>query len=165
MKKWKIGFLWKDAFFCTLFSFLSLGLFYFIIINLSFLDPFNKAFNDFSYTDIYYSKSFKPKKNAQIVIINVKQNKRFDIAKAINKVQSQKPKVVGLDIFFKNKKNKKYDSILKATLSNYSNIVTSYSYNEKDKKIEGNHNYFFTKNSIKGFVDFDKKKMVLSEIL
>ncbi|MBT8260502.1 MAG: CHASE2 domain-containing protein, partial [Bacteroidia bacterium] len=83
----------------------------------------------------------------------VKHTDRFLIAQAINKVQEQHPKVVGLDIVFKDLKNPFVDSILKNTLYKYSNIITSY-YLENDS-IVSNHNYFKSDNNIEGFINMN----------
>ena len=47
----------KDALLCTIMTFVVAGLLYFIFINLTILDPFEKAFKDFKFTDIYYAET------------------------------------------------------------------------------------------------------------
>ena len=50
--------LFRDAFFCTIMTFIVAGILYFTFVNLSFLDPFENTFKDFKFTDYYYSKRF-----------------------------------------------------------------------------------------------------------
>ena len=47
--------LWRDSFLCTVLTLVVSGIFLLIFVNLSVLDPFYRAFKDFSFTDIYYS--------------------------------------------------------------------------------------------------------------
>lgn len=49
----------RDALICSGLSVITAGIFYFFFINLTFLDPFEKAFKDFSLSDIYYSERLK----------------------------------------------------------------------------------------------------------
>ena len=152
MLKRKLGYLWLDTLFCTLFSLLVSGILYLIFINISVLDPFYKAFKDFSFTDIYYSKAlYKTERISDIILVNVKQHDRYSIAQAIEKVETQNPKTIGLDMVFKERKQTFPDSILKITLHKYKNIVTSY-YSEGDSIIK-NNSYFLNNNDIEGFIN------------
>ena len=146
--------LWRDSFLCTVLTLVVSGIFLLIFVNLSVLDPFYKAFKDFSFTDIYYAKLFKNESvDKDIIIVNVKQNDRFSIAQAIEKVQAQEPKVVGLDIVFRDLKNPYVDSILKTTLNSHSNIVTSY-YLDEDSIIS-NNKYLKSAKNIDGFINMN----------
>ena len=146
--------LWRDSFLCTVLTLVVSGIFLLIFVNLSVLDPFYKAFKDFSFTDIYYSKLYKNEAiEKDIIVVNVKQADRFTIAQAIEKVQEQKPRVLGLDIVFQELKNPFIDSLLKNTLNKYNNIVTSY-YLENDSIVK-NHNYFDNHNNIEGFINMN----------
>lgn len=146
--------LWRDSFLCTLLTLLVSGILLLLIVNLSVLNPFYKAFNDFSFTDMYYSKLFNDEDVFKdVIIVNVKQSDRFIIAQAIEKVQEQQPKVVGLDVVFRDLKNPFVDSILKTTLHKHSNIVTSY-FLENDSVIS-NHNYFKHDKDIEGYINMN----------
>jgi len=146
--------LWREAFLCTVFTIVISGIFLLLFVNLSILDPFYKAFKDFSFTDIYYSKSlFDEEINKDVIIVNVQHHDRLTLASAIEKVEQQKPKAVGLDVVFKEKKSVYLDSVLKSTFVKYDNIVTSY-YLDRDSIIE-NHNYFKHPNSIEGFINMN----------
>ena len=146
--------LWRDSFLCTVLTLVVSGIFLLIFVNLSVLDPFYRAFKDFSFTDIYYSTLINDEAVFKdVIIVNVKQSDRFTIAQAIEKVQEQYPKVIGLDVVFRDLKNPFVDSILKKTLHKHSNIVTSY-FLENDSVIS-NHNYFKSDKDIEGFINMN----------
>lgn len=158
--------LWRDSFLCTLLTFIVSGILLFVFLNISVLDPFYKAFKDFRFTDIYYSKIYTNNSvEKDIIIVNVKQSDRFTIAQAIEKVQQQNPKAIGIDAIFKEPKNTFTDSILKAVLNKYDNIITAY-YFEGDSLIT-NHNYFKTNNENQGFinVNFNNEDKVIRDFL
>ena len=144
----------KDAFFCTIFTFVISGILYFSFINLSILDPFENAFRDFKLTDIYYAERLNEvqlKKN--IIIVNVKHADRFQIARAIDKIAQQQPKTIGLDIIFKDRKLAFSDSLLNQVISQYDNIVTAY-YHSGDS-IVNNNAYFSINESRTGYINLN----------
>lgn len=144
--------LWRDTLLCTILTYIVSGLFLLLFINLSVLDPFYKAFKDFSFTDIYYSKKFyKDSRVSDIILVNVQQQDRYTIAQTIDKVALQNPKVIGLDMVFKDRKQHFIDSILKTTLAKHNNIVTSY-YSEADSIIR-NDAYFISDFDIEGYIN------------
>jgi CHASE2 domain-containing sensor protein len=72
-------------------------------INSDFLDPLQQAFKDFELTDIVYSQLLDeaPKRiDTDIVLVNIGELGRKDIAKVIRRVMSIKPKIAGLDARF-----------------------------------------------------------------
>lgn len=147
-------FLWRDAFICTLFSVIVLGILYFSFIKISVFDPFEKAFEDFSLSDIYTAEDLKeltPTKD--IVLINIKHEDRYKIAQAIDIVDSQQPKVIGLDIIFKDRKEPFQDSILKESMIKTKNLVTSF-YIENNHLVENNP-YFKSNNQSEGFINLN----------
>lgn len=71
--------------------------------NWSLLDPLSRSFDSFSFTDFYYSlyrNSDEAKPNDRIVIIDVSNKTRSEIATTIEAVVSCTPVVVGIDIIF-----------------------------------------------------------------
>ena len=88
----KNKYLIRDAFLGTIFSFLVSFLLYFVVISISIFDPFEKAFEDFNFTDIYYAKEFYDNKiSKDVIIVNVKHADRVEIATALTKISDQKP--------------------------------------------------------------------------
>ncbi len=145
-------FLLRDSLLCTLLTVVVSGVFYLLFLNISFLDPFSKAFKDFSFTDIYYSELNEEETfNKDIIIVNIKQSDRYTIAQAIEKSEQQQPKVIGLDMIFKDRKDSFFDSILRQTLLNYKNIVSAYVI-DMDTIIK-NHDYFVGNHAKEGFIN------------
>ena len=70
------------------------------------LDPVKRAIKDFSFTDIYYEiqkESTDPEISHLITIVDMtKLTNRADIARLLADIESQNPKVVGLDVCFDN---------------------------------------------------------------
>ena len=156
MSRLKFNLLQRDAFLCTILTFVVAAILYGVFVNLSFLDPFEKAFKDFHFTDIFYSKKFKEsERNDKIIIVNVKHADRYTIATAIKKVESQNPKVIGLDMIFKEQRLAFTDSILNDVLKNNENIVTSY-YRDGDSLVK-NHPYFISRPDKEGYINLNLK--------
>lgn len=151
----------KDSFFATLFSFLLIFLLSFIVINISFFNPLKKAVKDFSFLDVYYAENFKKSKgiNKDIILINIEHKDRFELNQLIELVKESQPKVIGLDMIFKEPKISFSDSVLANTIKD-SRVVNSYII--KDNEIIKNHSIFENENS-EGFVNFnfDNKTSVI----
>ena len=148
----KTRLLLRDAFFSTILSSLIVLLLVLLFFNVRWFNPIHKAFYDFSFLDVFYSEKFlEPEKiNTDIVLVNA-GNDREKIVELLGKIIEAKPKVIGVDVIFKDRKEDVYvDSILAELLKN-DNIITSY---EIDKNsITPNHPYFG--NSKSGFVNFN----------
>lgn len=156
MQSRRTNLLWLDTLLCTIFTVSIASVFYLLFVNVSILDPFYKAFKDFSFTDVYYSKSFYEKDlEHSIILVNIKHHDRLSIAQAIEKIELNQPKVIGLDIIFKDQKQPYLDSILKTTLLGYNNLVTSY-YVDNDSIIR-NHSYFRNANEREGYINVNLK--------
>ena len=148
----KTKLLLRDAFFSTILSSVIVLLLVLLFFNVRWFNPIHKAFYDFSFLDVFYSEKFaEPEKiNTDIVLVNAGHD-RERIVELLGKIIETKPKVIGVDIIFKDKKKDAYvDSTLAELLKN-DNIITSY---EIDKNsIIPNHPYFG--NSKAGFVNFN----------
>ena len=144
----------RDAFFCTILTFIIASILYFAFVNLSILDPFEKAFKDFKFTDIYYSERMNnEERNNKIVLVNIKHANRFQIAQAIDKINTQRPSVIGLDIIFEDRKSEFIDSLLKSSLVSAKSLVTAY-FHENDSVVN-NHEYFQFYGETKGYINLD----------
>ena len=65
-----------------------------------------------------------------IVLINIENGDRTFIAKVLSKIDSIKPKVVGINVYFKSPKEAKEDSLLSFTLNILKGDILSYSAGE-----------------------------------
>ncbi len=121
MSKWlkKHELLLKDAFFSTIFCLFLTLILALVIVNLSFLNPFKEAFKDFSFTDIYYSERIQEQSISQdIVLINIENRDRFELALLLESILDENPKVVGIDAIFRDPKDSLKDAYLAQQLRN-----------------------------------------------
>ncbi|AOW20329.1 hypothetical protein LPB138_06390 [Urechidicola croceus] len=136
-----------------------------LFLNISFFNPLKKAVKDFSFLDVYYSESLgeTTKISPKIIIINIEQKDRFQIAQLLQNLIKSNPKVIGLDIIFKEKKEVFSDSILASAL-NSDKVVQSYLI--ENKKII-NNDPIFHNNKSKGYINlnFDSKTNVIREFI
>ena len=96
-----IDFFHKRFLVITAMMFLVLGIFSFIPINCLFMDPIAKAISDFDVYDIVYSKlREEPKVDTNIVLVNLSNLSRSDIARQVSIINSFDPKVIGIDAIF-----------------------------------------------------------------
>jgi CHASE2 domain-containing sensor protein len=144
----------KDAFLCTVMTFIVGGLLYFAFINISIFSPFKNAFKDFKFTDIYYSERFsKSDVNSNIILVNIQNANRMEIGQAIRKITENKPSAIGLDVIFKDLKNEFIDSTLKEEFQKNNLLVHSY-YFDKGKVVKSN-SFFNLEAKPKGFINFN----------
>ena len=108
----------------TITVFVIIWLLTFIPVNLGFFNPMKNALYDFDVNDIVFSK-LSPEKSADtnIVIVNIGYLNRPQLAELITKIKSYKPKVVGLDILFRENKEPIGDSLLSKAIKLDGNTV------------------------------------------
>lgn len=160
MIKKKRSLLWRDTLVCTIATTIIAGLLLLLFIHVHILDPISKAFEDFRFSDIYTSQNFKEKAPTnKIILVNIGNHDRADIANAINKIDESKPKVIGLDIIFKDRKDLIKDSILHVALQNSKNIVSAYIV--EDKNVVISDPYFKTGQA--GFINLNQQDAVVRD--
>ncbi len=148
----------------NLFIFGCVSLLSVIVLNISVFDPFTEAFRDFALTDLYYTKV----KNRDtiykgpVVLINVEDKDRTQIAYMLQQVQRGKPKTVALDIVFKQRINQQ-DSLLRNELNAHHNYVFSYIADFENEKETAYTDTFFT-NQKGGYANFVGENVEYSTI-
>src|SRR5690242_3137985 len=93
----------RDTLLATLMVFVVIALLGLIPLNTHVLDPIKLALHDFDYNDLAYSRLKKNKETAvdtNIVIINIGDAQRSEIASIIRKIQQQRPAAIGVDVLF-----------------------------------------------------------------
>ena len=98
-----------------------------VILNVSFFDPFTEAFHDFTLTDLYYTKA-KDRNSIykdNIVLVNLENRNRKEIALLLQQLQTGKPKTIAIDAVFAGRKNEA-DSLLQQTFQLNNNYIVSY---------------------------------------
>lgn len=161
MIKWfkRHALLVKDAFlstiFCLILTFILAG----IVVNLSFLNPFKEAFKDFSFTDIYYAEKIQESSiSKDIILINIENRNRFELALLLESVLAENPKVVGLDAIFRSPKDSMSDSYLAAQLQN-SKVVSAM--NIESNQVVRSHESFQPASENFINISFDLKSKVV----
>lgn len=111
--------IYKEALLATLLVFAIIWIF-FLTISISF-KPFNyvaKTLKNIQLTDIYFSNLSNDKAIEDIVLVNIENLDREGIAMLTEKINSTRPKVIGLDIFFENKVDTIGDPLLEKAFRN-----------------------------------------------
>jgi CHASE2 domain-containing sensor protein len=112
-----------------------------IALNTWFLDPAAKVINSFSMSDVYYQilqESGDQDCNNDITIVDMSDlYNRRDLARLLNEIEEQTPRIVGVDIEFEGTKEDSIgDMMIWDVAGMYDNIVFSYRLvNYKDDKI------------------------------
>jgi len=117
----------------------------FLVISISF-KPFNfvaKAIKDVNLTDFYFSGLQSPQADTNIVLVNIEDMGRQDIAAMIDKIYQADPAVIGLDIFFSNNKDSIGDPLLyEAILRADDKLVMAGFYDEENKTFNNDYKTF-----------------------
>lgn len=90
------------------------------------LNPIGEAISDMDVTDIVFSKLRTDPDahlNDDIVIVNIGNLNREGIAKQLEIIQENNPRVIGIDAFFRKQNDPVQDSLLAAAMSNVDNLV------------------------------------------
>lgn len=138
-----------------------MGLYTFVALNLSILDPVAKAIKDFSFTDIYYKALEEvPDTSHAITIVDMsKMYTRTEVAQLLYDIESTKPKLVGVDITFQDERTDFWgNDMLVDIAKTYSNIVFAYYRQNANNGKQSEVHSFFT-DSIpvnEGFTDMPR---------
>ncbi|NKI30989.1 CHASE2 domain-containing protein [Croceivirga thetidis] len=117
----------KDALFCTLLSLLTFALFSSILFSISYFNPLLHSFKDFSFLDAYYQvfNSNGDKTNENLVLVNIEDLNREEIANLIEIINKTNPALIGVDIVFRQDGNSETTEKLKSQLSKQNVIRAS----------------------------------------
>lgn len=124
---------WRDSFLVSGFTLVIIWFISIIPLNTHFLDPVSLAVSDFDPIDIYYSRIKLPpiapgeiaEKDNRIVLVNIKDAHRGQIAEMLEYVNSNNPAVIGLDVMFAGPKDSVYDLQMQQVLKNNAKIICS----------------------------------------
>lgn len=117
---------WLDTILGTVFIFAFLltvsNITYFSIFDV--LDPIGEAVEDTELTDIVFSKIREPQKAEEnIVLVNIGELSRPEIAYMISIISALNPKVIGVDTFFRSEKDSIGDQMLEDAFAGVKNLV------------------------------------------
>lgn len=124
MTKPKRHWIFFDALRINIFTFLTIIFLWAIIDSIDLFNPFNEFFNNFDYTDLYYSEFMKNEMptDTNIFIVNIGNLNRKEIAQQIIVLQKFEPKVIGIDAVFAERRGMD-DFFLQQALNSSDNIV------------------------------------------
>lgn len=114
-----------DYIYCTILVFLFMYGIWKVLDRFSFLNPIELALSDFEMTDVVFAEEIREPQMADtnIVLVNFGNLSRRGIARQVEIIAAQKPKVLGIDCSFRVLKNPVDDSLLASALSKVDNLV------------------------------------------
>lgn len=146
----------RDTFFAMIAVFLVIWLIGLIPLNFSFLNPIKTALDDFKFNDLAYAKLGKnnhTKTDTRIAVVNVGWLGREQIGELIRRIDSAKPKAIGLDVQFTGPRDPMADSFLSDALLNTQNLVAASKLDWQIDTVE-QKGYFNNTVNIYGYVNF-----------
>jgi CHASE2 domain-containing sensor protein len=99
-----------------------------------------------------------------IVLINIQNGDRAFIAKILSKIDSIKPKVVGINIYFKSPKEAKEDSLLYKALNILKGEIITYGV-DRNGIVEHSIPMFTAAVDAEGFLKFEETNGLVSEMI
>lgn len=102
------------------------GLLFYIPKNFDFLSPIGKALSDVDLTDVVFSQFRDDQRrevDTNIVIVNIGQANRGEIAQILENINRHEPAAVGIDAFFRRPKEAASDSMLQAAMDATQHLV------------------------------------------
>jgi CHASE2 domain-containing sensor protein len=146
----------RDTILATIMVFVVMGMLALIPINTHVLDPIKLALQDFDYNDMAYSQFNKNSHTAVdtgIVIINIGEADRTEIAAIIEKAAAENPIVTGVDVLFNEPKEAQVDSILQQLFSSSNKIVLAYNLVAEKGTMETT-GFLYEQSRQKGYANF-----------
>jgi len=104
------------------------------LVNIGAFDLYRLAFKEFSFLDTYYAQKMAPETkgfNQQLILVNVGNKSREELVLVLDKIQQQKPKVIGVDVIFDIEKEAEIDNLLQKQLQE-PNIISAYAMQRRD---------------------------------
>lgn len=132
--------LFRDAFLSTVFVFACIAIFALNPLNIKVFNLMGSSLKDIEFTDIVFSGKnpnngeIQAKVSNDIILVNAADRGRKEIAILLNRINEEKPAVVGVDFIFEGPKDSKDDSMLKAAFSNTAKLVLASKFKNNDYK-------------------------------
>jgi CHASE2 domain-containing sensor protein len=124
----------RDTFLATVAVFLVIYVLELVAVNWDIFNPFVQSFRDFELTDLYFSKlNSKSTLDTNIILVNAQNLSRKDLAMQLTILNKYHPRVIGVDLIFKDKKDTYGDSVLSLALHEYKNTVLPFLINTNGK--------------------------------
>ncbi len=134
----------KESLLATVLVFVSVWIL-FLVISISF-KPFNfvaKTIKDVNLTDFYFSGLQSPVADTNIILVNIEDLGRKDIAALVDGIHAAGPEVIGLDVFFSDNIDSIGDPVLNASIKNAADkLVLAGFYDEKTNSFNSDYKTF-----------------------
>lgn len=152
----KKGGLYFESFLVLLLTLIITGLLYVLSLNVNLFNVFKKSYKKIDLIDLYYAKLKTKDANLSedVVLVNIAEYGREEIAEIISIVSQQQAKVIGLDIMFSEFRQTASDTLLRDAIGSASDkIVAAYSINSNKEKVSS-HEFFGLSNHLQGYANF-----------
>lgn len=114
----------SDAVLSLLLTFAAMWLLQFVAVKVDFLNPLARSVGDFQLTDVVFSKLRTTElTDTNIVLVNIGELNRAQIARELVRISAAHPKVIGIDAFFLREKSPELDDPLAAALATAPKVV------------------------------------------
>lgn len=150
---------YRSNFFCTGFILIVVYLLVKLPAQFDLLDPIGEALNDFELTDMVFSQlKENPPPDTHIVLVNIGTLDRSGIAEQIKALNKFKPKIIGIDVFFRERRDFRSDIELMLALQEVENLVLVSDLLDPDSASNcfqgmSSSNVIFTGNASLGFAE------------
>lgn len=155
--------IWIRHLLITANSFVVVAMITLLVLNVSFLNPIGRAFDNYSVIDLYFQMlaetSPRTSSRAVTVVDMSALNMRRDIADVIDHIEQYNPAVLGVDIVFEGiKEDTIGDNRIMDQAERYNNIVYSCkSYRDNEGSMQEVHSFFTPFIDVKeGIVNFQR---------
>lgn len=147
-----------DVALTTISVFIGLGMLSLVALRLDFLNPIVQNLQDFDLTDVIFSRLAPTDiADTNIVLVNIGDCSRADIAREIERINAQNPKAIGVDAFFLKEKSPELDEPLALAIANARSklvLTSKLHYNDSTNKFTSiirSHPKF---SAVTGFANF-----------
>lgn len=147
----------RDTLLATLSVFVLIGLLALLPLNTKIFNPIKTALADFDFLDLTYAKLGKNEQTPfdnRILVVNISNSGRAEIAGLIQTVAAGKPSAIGLDVVFEKQQDPETDAYLRQTLEETPNLVVAsrINWNQKDNLVE--RGFFKNNRNAYGYANF-----------
>ncbi len=160
--------LYLESLFATALVFIIMALFAYFPFNVKVFNPIKESLKDFKLTDLYYSKLTKEKGKfeEEVVLINIGNSNREEIAGMLMTINGYEPSVIGADIIFKDLKGNQGDTLLHEAISQVNDKLVMINQlpnsHEGEEEVQRSHPYFTA--GLEGYANFVGEKPYASTI-
>lgn len=152
----KKGGLYFESFLVLLLTLIITGLLYVLSLNVNLFNVFKKSYKKIDLIDLYYSKlkTNDAHLSEDVVLVNIAQHDRGEIAEIINVINQHDANVIGLDIMFGDFRQTQGDTLLQQAIAQAGDkLVAAYSVNTEQEKL-GSHEFFGLNQHLSGYANF-----------